>query len=107
MVFTQAEMPDLHSGGGLRHLGVIQEAAQYLDQRSKRGVDPGHRYRAITGTHVRSSRPKRKAEDSLPQDPQLFADATPHLNGMYMLELKVPGKGSKVIKNLGINWQRP
>ena len=61
LVFIKAEMPYLHSGGGLRHLGVIQEAAKYLDERSKRGKAPGHRYKAVTGSAAPKSRPKRKA----------------------------------------------
>ena len=97
-------MPYIQSNGGLKDLVVIQTATQYLDERNKRGINPGIRFKAITGpinmTTDKTSRPKRKAEDPLPAELQLFTDSTGRKKGLDFLDLRVPFPSDKT-KSVG------
>ena len=92
MVFDRAEMPYVGPQQGLKHLGVIQSAIRYLDERSK-GRNPGEHHKAVAGLYKAQSSPrggKRKAEQNLPEELQLFSDSTGPKKGRYHLDLKAP-----------------
>ena len=103
MVFDRAEMPFIGPQQGLRNLGVIQTAVRYLDERAK-GRNPGEHHRAVAGLYTAQSPPrggKRKAEDNLPEELQLFTESTGHKKGKYFLDLRVslPSDPQQIIAN--------
>ena len=91
MVFDRPEMP--YTGQqGLKHLGAIQDAVRYLDERSKQ-TNPSLAHKAIAGYYKApnaSQGSKRKAEDQLPEDLMIFLPSTGQKRGKYFMELKVP-----------------
>ena len=84
MVFDRPEMP--YAGQqGLKHLGAIQEAVRFLDERSRQ-TNPGAGHKAIAGAYKAPSATqgnKRKAEDNLPEELQLFLPSTGQKKGKY------------------------
>ena len=91
MVFDRPDMP--YAGQqGLKHLGAIQEAVRFLDERSRQ-TNPGVAHKAIAGAYKAPSAAqgnKRKAEDQLPEELQLFLPSTGQKKGKYYLDLRIP-----------------
>ena len=100
MVFDRADMPYTRQQG-LKNLGVIQDAIRYLDVRSKQ-TNPGVAHQAIPGQYKvaqGAQGSKRKAEDHLPEDLQLFLPNTAQKKGKYFLDLRIsmPDDKAKVV----------
>ena len=92
MVFDKAEMPYVGPHQGLRHLGVLQAPVRYLAMRSKGANLVGH-HGAVAGLYQAPVPPrggKRKAEESLPEEMQLFSGNTGQKKGKYFLDFRVP-----------------
>ena len=100
MVYDRPDMP--YSGQqGLKHLGAIQDAIRYLYVRAKQ-TDPGTAHQAVAGHYkapAASQGNKRKAEEHLPEDLQLFLPSTAQKKGKYFLDLRIslPVDQSKII----------
>ena len=91
MVFDRPDMP--YAGQqGLKHFGAIQEAVRFLDERSRQ-TNPGAAHKAIAGAYKAPNATqgnKRKAEDNLPEELQLFQSSTGQKKGKYYLDLRIP-----------------
>ena len=91
MIFDRPEMP--YTGQqGLKHLGAIQDAVRYLDERSNQ-ANPSPAHKAIAGAYKAtnaSQGSKRKAEDQLPEELMIFLPSPGQKRGKYFMELKIP-----------------